>query len=63
MNPTSQLAFTGKVIRKLRETLNGELPLIGFAGAPLTLAFFLIAGESPIKRGVAYRKRRPLFSK
>ncbi len=49
--PSTQLAFTGSVIRKLRETLNEELPLIGFAGAPLTLAFFLIAGESPIKRG------------
>ena len=49
--PPTQLAFTGNVIRRLRETLNEELPLIGFAGAPLTLAFFLIAGESPIKRG------------
>ena len=50
-DPPTQLAFTGSVIRTLRETLNEELPLIGFAGAPLTLAFFLIAGESPIKRG------------
>ena len=60
--PASQLAFTGKVIRKLRETLNGELPLIGFAGAPLTLAFFLIAGESPIKRGAGVsEKATPVF--
>ncbi len=50
-NPYVQLEFTGQVIRTLRETLNGELPLIGFAGAPLTLAFFLIAGESPMKKG------------
>ena len=47
----TQLAFTGKVIRTLRKTLNGELPLIGFAGAPMTLAAFLIAGTSPMKRG------------
>lgn len=61
-NPPTQLAFTGQVIRKLRETLNGELPLIGFAGAPLTLAFFLIAGESPIKRGAGVsEKATPVF--
>ena len=61
-DPLSQLAFTGNVIRRLRETLNGELPLIGFAGAPLTLAFFLIAGESPIKRGTGIsEKAEPVF--
>ena len=60
--PITQLAFTGNVIRKLRETLNEELPLIGFAGAPLTLAFFLIAGESPIKRGSGVsEKATPVF--
>ena len=60
--PPTQLAFTGNVIRTLRETLNEELPLIGFAGAPLTLAFFLIAGESPIKRGVGIsEKAAPVF--
>ena len=61
-DPTAQLTFTGNVIRRLRETLNGELPLIGFAGAPLTLAFFLIAGESPIKRGTGVaEKAKPVF--
>ena len=60
--PPTQLAFTGNVIRKLRETLNEELPLVGFAGAPLTLAFFLIAGESPIKRGEGIsEKADPVF--
>lgn len=60
--PSTQLAFTGQVIRRLRETLSGELPLIGFAGAPLTLAFFLIAGESPIKRGAGIsEKATPVF--
>ena len=61
-DPPTQLAFTGNVIRRLRETLNEELPLIGFAGAPLTLAFFLIAGESPIGhgRGVS-EKAAPVF--
>ncbi len=55
-----QLAFTGRVIRELSETLNGELPLIGFAGAPLTLAFFLVAGESPIKRGTGVSEKATL---
>ena len=47
-DPVSQLEFTGKVINGLRSQLDGELPLIGFAGAPLTLAFFMIAGKSPM---------------
>ena len=50
-NPPSQLKFTGKVISGLRQALDGELPLIGFAGLPLTLAFFSIAGRSPMVKG------------
>ncbi|MDE0481939.1 MAG: uroporphyrinogen decarboxylase [Candidatus Poribacteria bacterium] len=61
-DPYVQLEYTGQVIRSLREKLNGELPLIGFAGAPLTLAFFLIAGESPMKRGAGIsEKAKPVF--
>ena len=61
-DPHVQLEFTGQVIRSLRKTLNGELPLIGFAGAPLTLAFFLIAGESPMKRGAGISEKAiPVF--
>ena len=47
-DPASQMAFTGKIISGLRETLDGEMPLIGFAGSPLTLAFFMVAGTSPM---------------
>lgn len=50
-DPASQMAFTGKIISGLRETLEGELPLIGFAGSPLTLAFFMVAGTSPMAAG------------
>ena len=61
-DPQVQLEYTGNVIHTIRETLNGELPLIGFAGAPLTLAFFLIAGESPIRKGVGIsEKAKPVF--
>ena len=50
-DPSSQLAFTGKIISGLRQALEGELPLIGFAGSPLTLAFFMVAGQSPMVSG------------
>ncbi len=42
-----ELDFVPETLRLLREGLAGELPLLGFAGAPLTLAFFLIEGGSP----------------
>ena len=50
-DPASQLAFTGKIISGLRQALGRELPLIGFAGSPLTLAFFMVAGTSPMAAG------------
>ncbi len=50
-DPASQMAFTGKIISGLRQALGGELPLIGFAGSPLTLAFFMVAGTSPMAAG------------
>ena len=58
--PDVQLMYTGCVIRRLRETLAEELPLIGFAGAPLTLACFLIAGQSPMKRGEGISEKASL---
>jgi uroporphyrinogen decarboxylase len=42
-----ELPFVPKTLRLVRESLAGELPLLGFAGAPLTLAFFLTDGGSP----------------
>ena len=60
--PASQMAFTGKIISGLRETLEGELPLIGFAGSPLTLAFFMVAGTSPMAAsGGVSNAARPVF--
>ena len=46
-DPAEELGFVGETLGNLRGTLQGELPLLGFAGAPLTLAFFLLAGGSP----------------
>ena len=42
--PEDQLAFVLETIRLLRTTL--QVPLIGFAGAPFTLATYLIEGGS-----------------
>ncbi len=50
-DPHAQLVFTGKVISGLRQALDRELPLVGFAGLPLTLAFFMVAGKSPMVKG------------
>lgn len=47
--PERDLAFVGETLRELRSRLNGETGLLGFAGAPLTLLFFLVAGKSPGK--------------
>ena len=41
-----ELSFVSETFRLIHESLNGELPVLGFAGAPLTLAVFLIVGGS-----------------
>lgn len=46
-DPAGKLDFVSKTIRLLKSSLDGELPVLGFAGAPLTLAAFLIEGRSP----------------
>jgi uroporphyrinogen decarboxylase len=46
-DPADKLPFVGETLRLVRAALDGDLPLLGFAGAPLTLAFFLIEGQSP----------------
>ena len=43
----SHLGFVTETLKLVAGALDGELPLLGFAGAPLTLAFFLIEGRSP----------------
>ena len=46
-DPANALPFVSQTLRHVRSALAGTLPLLGFAGAPLTLAFFMIEGKSP----------------
>ena len=43
--PESALGFVFETIRAVRAELGGRVPLVGFAGAPFTLASYLIEGR------------------
>ncbi len=43
-----ELGFVGATIRGLLREMSSRLPLLGFAGAPFTLAAFMIEGRSPL---------------
>lgn len=43
-DPEDELSFVYDAVKKIRKALNGRVPLIGFAGAPFTLASYLIEG-------------------
>lgn len=43
-DPRESLAFVFEAIRLVRRDLDGRIPLIGFGGAPFTLAAYLIEG-------------------
>ena len=45
-DPADALAFVYESIRRARQGLAGRVPLIGFSGAPFTLASYLIEGGS-----------------
>ena len=44
--PEESLNFVLEAIRIVRRELNGKIPLIGFAGAPFTMASYMIEGSS-----------------
>jgi uroporphyrinogen decarboxylase len=43
-DPGRELSFVYEAVKKIRTALNDKVPLIGFAGAPFTLASYLIEG-------------------
>jgi uroporphyrinogen decarboxylase len=43
-DPVETMPFVMETIRLLRKHLNGEAPVIGFAGAPFTLASYMVEG-------------------
>ena len=65
-DPASEVPFVGSIIKKLRHELQNEVPLIGFAGAPWTLASYLIEGGGSKSfgeiKGLAYREPQILHS-
>ena len=50
LDPEKQLQTVSQILRGLNAELNGELPVLGFAGSPMSLAFFMIAGSSPNRK-------------
>ncbi len=46
-DPEEELPFVGQTLRQIEGEVGDQLPILGFAGAPLTLAFFMIEGQSP----------------
>lgn len=46
LEPESDVPFVLEAIRILRRELEGRVPLIGFAGAPFTLASYVIEGRA-----------------
>jgi uroporphyrinogen decarboxylase len=57
-DPRTELAFTFEAIKQVKRELDGIVPLIGFAGAPFTLASYAIEGghsnNFAITKGLMY---------
>ena len=45
-DPETDLKYVMDAVRLIRRELNGEVPLIGFAGSPWTLATYMVEGGS-----------------
>ncbi|MBI1912222.1 MAG: uroporphyrinogen decarboxylase [Deltaproteobacteria bacterium] len=45
INPEADVPYLLEAIKLVKKELNGKVPLIGFSGAPFTLASYIIEGE------------------
>jgi len=45
-DPETELRYVMDAVRMIRKSLNGRVPLIGFAGSPWTLATYMVEGGS-----------------
>jgi uroporphyrinogen decarboxylase len=45
-DPTEKLRYVMDAVTSIRHSLNGRVPLIGFAGSPYTLACYMVEGGS-----------------
>jgi uroporphyrinogen decarboxylase len=55
--PEEGLGYVLQAVRLIRKELDGKTPLIGFAGAPFTLASYLIEGGGSKSKDYAITKR------
>ena len=60
LNPSESLGFVGKVLKSLRRDINKDSTLLGFVGAPWTLAAYVVEGKSSknysIIKAMAFRE-------
>lgn len=58
IDPDEDLGYVMEALRSIRKELDGKTPLIGFAGAPFTLASYLIEGgkssQFTLTKGLMY---------
>ncbi len=60
LNPIESLGFVGNVLTNLKRDINNEATLLGFVGAPWTLAAYVVEGKSSknysIIKSMAFRE-------
>ncbi len=61
IEPEEEIPFLMKAIQIVRKELEGKIPLIGFSGAPFTLASYIIEGGHSknyiLTKGMMYQNR------